>query len=83
MNEETFWRVVGIFTLVAIAISGALWKHIIEDGKVRERIAHLETDNDQIKEEVKSLRQRLHDVIDTLPQKIRELLDWLKDASSR
>lgn len=62
MSEETFWRVVAIFTLVAVAIGGALWKHIIEDGKVRERLATLEADSRQIKEEVKSIRQRLHEL---------------------
>lgn len=62
MSEETFWRVVGIFSIVAAAIGGALWKHIIEDGKVRERLATLEADSRQTKEEVKSIRQRLHEL---------------------
>lgn len=76
MSEETFWRVVALFSIVAAAIGGALWKHIIEDGKVRERLATLEADSKQTKEEVKSLRERLHDVIDSLPQKVKELIEW-------
>lgn len=80
MSEETFWRVVGIFSLVAVAFGGALWKHIVEDGKVRERLASLETDNATVKAEVKSMRERIHDLRDDLFREFHQKLkDWQDD----
>jgi hypothetical protein len=89
VSEETFWRVVAIFTIVAAGLAGALWKHISEDAKVREetareiakvaeRAAHLETDNESTKDEVRGLRDRLHDFRDSLPQRVKELVEWFK-----
>lgn len=78
MSEETFWRVVGVFVLVMAGFAGAFWKHVVEDAKVRERLASLETDSATTKAEVKGLRERVHDLIDTLPQKIKELVEWFK-----
>lgn len=80
MSEETFWRVVGIFSIVAAAIGGALWKHIIEDAKVRERLATLEADNTTTKAELKSLRERLHDLREDWTREIHQKLkDWKAD----
>lgn len=78
MSENAFFWILGIGATVIAAIAAALWKHIIEDGKVRERLATLESENDTNKDEIKSIRERLHELIDTLPQKIKELIEWFK-----
>lgn len=64
MSENAFFWIAGIFAVIVGAIGGALWKHIVEDAKVRERLASLETDTEQAKEEIKTLRQRWHDLRD-------------------
>jgi hypothetical protein len=78
VSEETFWRVVGVFVLVIAAFAGAFWKHVVEDAKVRERVASLETDNTTVKSEVKGLRDHFHDFRDSLPQRVKELVEWFK-----
>lgn len=64
MSENAFFWIAGIFAVIVGGIGGALWKHIVEDAKVRERLASLETDTEQAKEEIKTLRQRWHDLRD-------------------
>lgn len=66
MDQTSFLWIAGIFAAIVAAIGGALWKHVIEDGKVRERLASLETDNDTTKDEVKTLREKLHALRDEL-----------------
>lgn len=64
MSENAFFWILGIGAAIIAAIGGALWKHITEDAKVRERLATLEADNEKNKEEIKSLRERWHDLRD-------------------
>jgi hypothetical protein len=66
VSEQSFFWIAGIFAVIVGAIGGALWKHVIEDAKVRERLASLETDNDTTKAEVKTLREKLHALRDEL-----------------
>jgi hypothetical protein len=57
--------------------AGAFWKHVVEDAKVRERLASLETDNSTAKAELKSLRERVHDLRDDLFREFHQkLVDW-------
>lgn len=76
MSENAFFWIAGIFALIVGAIGGAFWRHILEDAKVRERVATLEADSKQTKEEVKSLRERWHDIRDTT---VRDTWTMLQD----
>lgn len=62
MSEQAFFWIAGIFAVIVAAIGGALWRHIVEDAKVRERLATLESDNTTNKNEIKSIRDRWHDL---------------------
>lgn len=64
-----------MFVLIVGGLAGALWKHVVEDAKVRERLATLEADAETTKEEVKSLRERWHDLRDDTLKRIWELFE--------
>lgn len=80
MSENAFFWIAGIFAVIVGAIGGALWKHVIEDGKVRERLATLEADNARQEEEIRSLRERWHDLRDnTLKEAWAMFQEWRDD----
>lgn len=84
MTEQSFFWILGIVVTIVLAIGGALWKHIVEDAKVRERLASLETDNASTKTEVKSLRERFHDFRDGTMKDVYKLFqEWKAELIER
>lgn len=79
MSEQSFFWIAGIFAAIVAAIGGALWKHVIEDAKVRERLATLEADSKRTDDEVRSLRQRFHDFRDGTMRDAWELFEKWRD----
>lgn len=58
--QATLWAL-GIIVTVLIAIAGALFVHVKEDAKQRERVATLEERTGAHGSEIRSLREKLHD----------------------
>lgn len=79
MSSEAFFWIAGIFAVIVGAIGAALWSHIVEDGKVRERLASLESDTATIKEEVKGLRKHWHDFQDGTMRDVYDLFQKWKN----
>lgn len=84
MSEQAFFWIAGIFAVIVAAIGGALWTHITNDAEVREktssRIATLEADNKQNKDEIHGLREDRHDFKDEIKRGTWELVEarWEK-----
>ncbi len=62
-----------ILTTVVLAVIAGLIAHMRDDARTKERVAKLETDNAHTKDEIKSLRDRWHDMRDDLIKRIAEL----------
>ncbi len=50
--------------------------HIVEDVKAHERLAKVETRVERLEIEQERTRDSIHNVRDTLPQKVKELVEW-------
>jgi hypothetical protein len=53
--------------------------HIVEDVKAHERLAKVETRVERLEIEQERTRDAVHDLRDTLPQKVKELVEWFKN----
>jgi hypothetical protein len=83
VSELEKW-ILGIGGMVIGGLIVAFWKHVIEDGKMRERVAALETDNETTKEEVRGLRKHWHDFRDGTMKDAWKLFDeWRSDMVRR
>jgi hypothetical protein len=78
VSELEKW-ILSIGGAVFAALVAAFWKHVVEDGKTRERVAHLETDNETTKAEVKSLRDRWHHFRDETMKDAWQMFQEWKD----
>ncbi len=65
-----------ILTTVVLAVIAGLIAHIRDDAHTKERLAKLETQADQDHEEIKTLRERFHDV---RKQVLADCWDYFKE----
>jgi hypothetical protein len=80
VSEQAFFWIAGIGAVIIGAIAGAFWKHVVEDSKVRERVASLETDNTTTKREVASLRERFHNFRDETLKDVWKIFQEWKES---
>jgi hypothetical protein len=80
MNDQALLWILGIVITVVIGLAVGLFVHVKEDSKHHERIATLEERTNSHGQEIRSLRDMRHEIIE---QCTRSISDFYTDSVKR